>query len=128
VNPLASSGPILGLAVLLAASGVACANGGPDTYFLDVDGGHHASFAGDDAGDGGGDGDTTGNPQPQPQPQPTGGGSSSGSQGSVCADPDTPATCHSCSPSSSKCQANGCYGGYLCDTASGRCRAPNQCP
>jgi hypothetical protein len=116
----------LAVAIGFSAFGVACANGGPDTYFTDIDGGHHASFgAGDDGGDGG---DSSTGSQPQPQPQPTGGGSSSGSQGSVCADPDTPAGCHSCSQSSSKCQSNGCYNGYLCDTSTNRCRPPNQCP
>lgn len=38
---------------------------------------------------------------------------------SPCADIDTPAACHACSGSS--CQANGCYGGYVCDTLTMHC-------
>lgn len=114
------------LVILAASFGTACANGGPETYFIDIDGGHH-SF-GDDAGDDGGDGASSGNQQPQPQPSNAGSSSGSQSQGAVCAAPDTAASCHSCSQSSSKCQANGCYGGYLCDTQTDRCRPPDSCP
>lgn len=36
--------------------------------------------------------------------------------------PATAASCKSCS--GSKCQPNGCYGGWWCDTATGKCQAP----
>jgi hypothetical protein len=26
------------------------------------------------------------------------------------------------------CQANGCYGGYYCDPATNKCKAPGACP
>jgi hypothetical protein len=40
------------------------------------------------------------------------------------ADPSTSACCQSCSPSSSSCQANGCYGGWYCDTNTCKCHSP----
>ena len=42
--------------------------------------------------------------------------------------PAETATCTSCSSSSSSCQANGCYGGWWCDTASNKCQSsPSGC-
>lgn len=38
--------------------------------------------------------------------------------------PSVPAQCHSCSSGSSGCQANGCYGGWWCDTATNHCQSP----
>ncbi len=41
--------------------------------------------------------------------------------------PETPACCHSCVAGVGSCQANGCYGGWWCDTASASncsCRPP----
>jgi hypothetical protein len=39
--------------------------------------------------------------------------------------PTTPAQCKSCSSSSSStCAANGCYGGWWCDTSDNKCHAP----
>ena len=39
--------------------------------------------------------------------------------------PDTPSSCKSCSSDGgTRCQANGCYGGWWCDTATSRCHAP----
>jgi hypothetical protein len=26
------------------------------------------------------------------------------------------------------CQPNGCYGGYLCDTTTDKCKPPGSCP
>jgi hypothetical protein len=43
--------------------------------------------------------------------------------------PAETATCTACSASSSSCQANGCYGGWWCDTSSNSCHAtPTNCP
>jgi hypothetical protein len=39
------------------------------------------------------------------------------------ADPNTAAQCHSCGTTHT-CQANGCYGGWWCDTSTDRCQAP----
>ncbi len=42
--------------------------------------------------------------------------------------PAESSTCTSCSSSSSGCQANGCYGGWWCDTATNKCHsAPSGC-
>ncbi len=42
--------------------------------------------------------------------------------------PAESASCTSCSKSSSSCQANGCYGGWWCDTASNKCQSsPSGC-
>ena len=42
--------------------------------------------------------------------------------------PAEAASCSSCSSSSSKCQANGCYGGWWCDTATNKCQSsPSGC-
>ncbi len=45
------------------------------------------------------------------------------------ADPNTTAGCH-CNPSLHQCQANGCYGGYVCLTTTNKCKAtkPAGCP
>ncbi len=58
----------------------------------------------------------------------SGGGStgSSGGGGGTCgglAPPTTAAGCSSCSGSSSSCQANGCYGGWYCNTTTNKCQA-----
>lgn len=43
--------------------------------------------------------------------------------------PDVAAPCEACTPGSAKCQANGCYGGFWCNTAARDCReAPPSCP
>jgi hypothetical protein len=39
-------------------------------------------------------------------------------------DPTTPAQCKSCTKGASGCQANGCYGGWWCDTSNNKCHAP----
>ncbi len=51
---------------------------------------------------------------------------SSATTESTCADIDVVAACHACSGAS--CQPNGCYGGYVCDTVTMRCKAPSACP
>jgi len=38
--------------------------------------------------------------------------------------PDQPSCCSSCTPNSGNCQANGCYGGWWCDSSQCRCHAP----
>jgi hypothetical protein len=39
------------------------------------------------------------------------------------------AGCTSCKTSNKPCQANGCYGGWWCNTATNRCRKPpTVCP
>ncbi len=38
--------------------------------------------------------------------------------------PDTPSCCHSCDQSSSKCQKNGCYGGWYCNPDTCKCQSP----
>jgi len=38
--------------------------------------------------------------------------------------PTVSAGCSSCSSSSSSCQANGCYGGWYCDTSTDKCQSP----
>jgi hypothetical protein len=38
--------------------------------------------------------------------------------------PDIPSGCSSCGKYSDDCQANGCYGGWWCNTATLRCEAP----
>jgi hypothetical protein len=64
---------------------------------------------------------------------PTGGGDSgttpppSNTCGTLVG-PTVTSTCNSCSSSSSTCQANGCYGGWWCNTASSKCEtAPSSC-
>ena len=79
--------------------------------------------SGNDAGGNGGDhdggaGNDAGHQQPPPQ--------DAGNGNSTCAGPNTPANCHACSGQS--CQPNGCYNGYLCDTVTDKCKAPNSCP
>ncbi len=54
-------------------------------------------------------------------PPGAGGGSSTGMCGTLV-DPTTKAGCSSCSGAS--CQANGCYGGWWCDTSNNKCHAP----
>ena len=57
-------------------------------------------------------------------------GSSATPDGGSCGTrvpPDTASCCKSCNPTSSTCQANGCYGGWWCDTANAAscsCKAP----
>ncbi len=43
--------------------------------------------------------------------------------------PDASASCRACSKSTSDCQANGCFGGYWCDTKTVDCQAkpPSNC-
>lgn len=42
--------------------------------------------------------------------------------------PSVTASCHSCTAGSGTCQANGCYGGWWCDTSTNRCKvAPTTC-
>jgi hypothetical protein len=45
---------------------------------------------------------------------------------STCAPPSTPAGC-TCATGET-CAANNCYGGYVCDTSTLRCKAPADCP
>jgi hypothetical protein len=40
--------------------------------------------------------------------------------------PDAPAGCSSCSSGGHTCQANGCYGGWWCNSDTNRCQAPPQ--
>lgn len=57
-------------------------------------------------------------------------GSSSGSSSggtSDCADPNTNALCTGCITAGQPCQANGCYGGYDCNTTTDKCQAPGNC-
>ncbi len=43
--------------------------------------------------------------------------------------PTLKATCQSCGKSSTDCQANGCYGGWWCNTTTRRCqKPPKSCP
>jgi hypothetical protein len=59
-----------------------------------------------------------------------------GADGSVptrCGDLVAPSVsgtpCHSCTPNTSDCQPNGCYGGWWCNTYYRRCdRPPKYCP
>jgi hypothetical protein len=63
-------------------------------------------------------------PAPPPQPQPD------GAPLERCGDlvgPTISAQCHSCERTSADCQANGCYGGYWCDTTTRRCQRPPTC-
>lgn len=53
----------------------------------------------------------------------TGSGSPTGKCGNLDL-PTTPSCCHSCKASSSRCQANGCYGGWLCNPDTCRCQKP----
>ncbi|MGH7282096.1 MAG: metallophosphoesterase, partial [Polyangiaceae bacterium] len=61
---------------------------------------------------------------------PSGGGDDAGDPnrcGSFVGPAET-ASCTSCSGSSSKCQANGCYGGWWCDTSTNKCQSsPSGC-
>lgn len=59
-------------------------------------------------------------------PASTSTGSATSDPTSTCAPPDTPADC-TCA-SGHTCAANNCYGGYLCDTSTNRCKAPSACP
>jgi len=38
--------------------------------------------------------------------------------------PDVAASCTSCTMGAANCQANGCYGGWWCNTASSKCQSP----
>jgi hypothetical protein len=40
------------------------------------------------------------------------------------AEPSTSAPCGACDKSSTSCQPNGCFGGYLCDVSERDCKAP----
>ena len=40
------------------------------------------------------------------------------------ADPSQSGCCQSCSAGTGSCQANGCYGGWFCDTSTCKCHAP----
>jgi hypothetical protein len=54
-----------------------------------------------------------------------GSGEDAGGAGVMCegyADPNTTAGCTCAATDPSECQANGCYGGYWCDTSSNGCR------
>jgi hypothetical protein len=43
--------------------------------------------------------------------------------------PSVTSACHSCGRYSSDCQANGCYGGWWCNTSTRKCQKPPQtCP
>ena len=42
--------------------------------------------------------------------------------------PTVGAPCRSCTPGSGDCQANGCYGGWWCDTTTKDCARPPTCP
>jgi len=61
-----------------------------------------------------------------------GGGGEGGLDVTKCGDlvaPSVDAGCRACSRDASDCQANGCYGGYWCDTTSVDCHsAPLTCP
>ncbi len=67
----------------------------------------------------------------------TGGGASTGTGGGdpnagTCGNydlPDTASCCTSCTPGSSTCQTNGCYGAWWCDSSTCRCHAasPSSC-
>jgi hypothetical protein len=66
-----------------------------------------------------GDGAGTGS-SPAPAPAPNG-------RCGTLSGPDVTAACNSCG--THPCQANGCYGGWWCNTASSRCQAPpTTCP
>ncbi len=58
---------------------------------------------------------------------PDGGAAAAQQSSSPCAQPDTPAACSACG-TGKVCQPNGCYNGYLCDTDTNRCKAPDACP
>ncbi len=81
---------------------------------------------GSSGGSGGGSGSSSGGTSSGGS---SGGGSSSG--GNTCGTlvgPTVKAGCSSCSGSSSTCQANGCYGGWYCDTSTDKCQAaPTSC-
>jgi hypothetical protein len=50
--------------------------------------------------------------------------------GTTCpgfADPSTTAGCTSCKQFTQTCQANGCYGGWYCNTQTNKCQAPPTC-
>jgi hypothetical protein len=105
-----------------------------DAAFGNNDNGNQGSGGGDASQSTGnqGNGDDAGNPPPpddagsmdsgKPPPPPK----DAGNNNATCADPNTPASCHACSGKS--CQPNGCYGGYVCDTMTDKCKAPNSCP
>jgi hypothetical protein len=140
-------------ALLGAVTAAACANGGPTGIAGDLGGpgaaeredgsgqagedaspgndgggritGEDASQSGNDAGSGedaggGHDGGAAKDAGQQQPPQDAGNGNS------TCAGPNTPANCHACS--GQNCQPNGCYNGYVCDTVTDKCKAPNSCP
>ncbi len=64
----------------------------------------------------------------QAPPSTCGGGSLPDGGGTgPCIQPTTSSCCHSCTPGVGDCQANGCYGGWLCDTATCLCQSPQSC-
>jgi hypothetical protein len=65
---------------------------------------------------------------PAPPPPPTRDGAPLESCG-VLNGPTIASECHACGKFSDDCQANGCYGGYWCNTSTRRCqRPPTSCP
>ncbi len=54
----------------------------------------------------------------------SGGGGGGGSTCGSLVGPNVSAQCSSCSSSGQTCQANGCYGGWWCDTSTDRCQSP----
>jgi predicted phosphodiesterase len=62
-----------------------------------------------------------------PMVGPTGGDAGGGATSSMCgslAGPDIKAGCSCTASASHGCQANGCYGGWYCNTATSKCQAP----
>jgi hypothetical protein len=66
---------------------------------------------------------------PNPCNQPTSGGDAGDpNRCGTLIGPAESASCSSCTASSSSCQANGCYGGWWCDSSTNKCRsAPSNC-
>lgn len=65
---------------------------------------------------------TTGTCQPIPD-----GGTNPAPDGGSCGTyvpPTSSSCCSSCTPGSSNCQANGCYGGWWCDSSTCKCHSP----
>jgi hypothetical protein len=61
---------------------------------------------------------------------PTSCGSAGGpdaGDGGTCAGTSMVSCCHSCTPGIGDCQANGCYGGWLCQTSTCLCESPSTC-
>lgn len=63
-----------------------------------------------------------------PTPRGTDAGGAPPSACPGLADPNTTASCTSCKSGGKTCQANGCYGGWWCDTTTDKCQpAPSSC-